>query len=43
MELNIEIQEKYIDFLIYYLKKFDDGSYNLEDLKYFKVLLIKLY
>jgi Ca2+-binding EF-hand superfamily protein len=49
-ELDIEIKDKHIDFLIYYLKKFDDGSYNLEDLKYeevnnflkFKILFIFL-
>ena len=32
--LQLDLKEKYIEYLIYLMKQFDDGSYNLEDLKY---------
>jgi len=35
--LHTDLKEKYIEFFIYYLKKFDDGSYNLDDLNYQEV------
>ena len=32
--LQLDLKEKYIEYLIYLMKQFEDGSYNLEDLKY---------
>jgi len=40
--MQINIKEKYIEFLIYFLKKFDDGSHYLEDLRYQDVINNKL-